>query len=554
MRQEKIMTDNKKKSNSLLVQGSILVMTSFISRLIGLCYRFPLTRIVGKIGMDYYGTAYSIYSILLVVSTYSVPTAISKMISEREAVKDYENSRRIFKGSLIAMTLVGLFMSLLFYFGADFLAGTVQTPMAASALRVLAPVLLVTSILGVVRGYFQGFNTMVPTAVSQIIEQIVNAVISVLAAYELVSYGNRVESLLNQPNMSSAYGAAGGTLGTVVGGIAALIFLLFILVPFLKSRKKRRSTTYKADSYRVILMIMIATVFPMVLNSIIYNIAPVAEMYVFKNIAVFQKYSSRQISLWWMAYSQEFMVIQNLPVTVASSLASPIVPSLAESYVQNDRKAIRAKTSSVTRFVMAIVLPMMVGMMVLSGPLLLLLFGDADHTSAMIMMLGALSVPFYSLSAMSSSILQGIDKLRIPVRNSIITLISHMGLLSILLLVFKMNIFAVVISYIFDGFLTAALNNIAVRKYTKTRYPIGKVFLIPLFSSVIMGLAVFAIYHVLFAITSRNAIAVVISVFAGILIYGLVILKTGGITESELKRLPKGDSLCGLARRLHLFP
>ncbi|MDD6352541.1 MAG: polysaccharide biosynthesis protein [Lachnospiraceae bacterium] len=548
--------ENKKSSsNSILVQGSILVVTSFVSRLIGLCYRFPLTRIVGKVGMDYYGTAYSIYSILLVISTYSVPTAISKMISEREAVGETENAKRIFKGSLILMTSVGLFMSLLFYFGADFLAASVQTPMAASALRVLAPVLLVTSIVGVIRGFFQGFNTMVPTAVSQIIEQIANAVVSVLAAYELYHYGDEVETLLNQPHMSSAYGAAGGTLGTVVGAIAALIFLLFLLVPFLKSRNRRKvRSNQRIESNQQILYIMLATIFPMVLNAIVYNITSVAEMYVFKNIAVVQKYSATQISLWWMAYSQEFIVVQNLPVTVANSLASPIVPSLAESYAQKDRKAIRSKINSTTRFIMAIVLPITVGMMVISGPIIQLLFGDGDITSARIMTLGALSVPFYSLSSLSSSMLQGINKLRIPVKVSLITLFAHMGLLTFLLLVFRMNIFAVVIAYIFDGFLMAFLNNIAVRKYTKTRYQVGKTFLIPLFSSVVMGAAVFAAYHILFAVLGRNSIATLVSILVGIIVYAAVILKTGGITENELKRLPKGNSLCRLARRMHLFP
>ncbi|MDY5705057.1 MAG: oligosaccharide flippase family protein, partial [Lachnospiraceae bacterium] len=111
------MSDQKKARNSIIVQGSVLVVTAFVTRIIGLLYRFPLTQIIGKTGNDYYSTAYSIYSILLIISSYSLPTAVSKMISEREAKGEYENARRIFKGSMIFAIIAGGLSSVILFFG-----------------------------------------------------------------------------------------------------------------------------------------------------------------------------------------------------------------------------------------------------------------------------------------------------------------------------------------------------------------------------------------------------------------------------------------------------
>lgn len=548
------MAQNKSSGKSILIQGSILVAASFISRLIGLIYRFPMVRIIGKVGMDYYGTAYSIYSILLIVSTYSVPTAISKMISERLAKGEEKNARKIFRASLVFSIVCGGAGTLIFLLGADFFAGIVQTPLSSIALRVLAPVLLVSSVVGALRGFFQGFNTMIPTAISQIIEQIANAVVSVAAAWSLYSYGKKSGALLMDKNLPYAYGAAGGTLGTVAGAVFALIFLIGLMAIYSgKHRKRRLRNGGPVMAYPEIVRLIIVTVIPIVLSSVVYNITSLAEMVVFKNIAAVQHYSSRQVSIWWTEYNQEYIVLQNVPIAVASSLASPSVPSLAESYVTGDKKGIQEKISSVTRFIMAIVLPITVGMFVLASPVMQVLFGDTDFTTSKIMMLGAVSIPFFSLSAMSSGILQGINKLKVPLMNSLVTLFAHMGLLAVLLLGFHLNIYAVVIANAFDGILMAVLNDYFVVRYSGVRYNVRRVFLAPAVSSVLMGVLVYAVYYILNALTRSTLIPFVISVFCGIVVYFVLIIKTGGITKRELLRLPGGTRLVSLARKMKIL-
>ena len=204
----------KQNGTNFLVQGSILAIASIISRIIGLIYRIPMTAIIGDVGNGYYGTAFEIYNIMLIISSYSLPLAVSKLVSAKLARRERKAIYQILKGSLLFALVTGTTVALIVYFGAEFFTGQVlNTPYSIFALRVLAPALVVVAILGVLRGFFQGMGTMMPSAISQILEQIVNAIVSVWAAYVLFSYGKKVGAVLGNPDdYAAAYGAAGGTL------------------------------------------------------------------------------------------------------------------------------------------------------------------------------------------------------------------------------------------------------------------------------------------------------------------------------------------------------
>ena len=160
-------TKNNSNSSNFLVQGSILAIASIISRIVGLIYRVPLTAIIGKSGNNYYGTAFEIYSIILIISSYSLPLAVSKLVATRMERGEVKNTMKVLKGSLLfAIISGGSFMCIVFFL-ADFFTEVLKTPLASIALRVLAPVILVVAVLGVFRGFFQGLHTMMPSAISQ---------------------------------------------------------------------------------------------------------------------------------------------------------------------------------------------------------------------------------------------------------------------------------------------------------------------------------------------------------------------------------------------------
>ena len=147
------------KSKSIVKQASILALAGILVRIIGVLYRSPLTALIGDEGNGYYSTAYNIYAMVLLISSYSIPTAISKLISEKLALHQYNNARKIFKCALIYITVVGGSAAILTFI----LAPWIVTENAVFALRILCPTIFLSGLVGVLRGYFQAYSTTVYT-------------------------------------------------------------------------------------------------------------------------------------------------------------------------------------------------------------------------------------------------------------------------------------------------------------------------------------------------------------------------------------------------------
>ncbi len=546
----------KRGDNAFLLQGSILAAASIISRVIGLIYRIPLTNIIGKQGNDYYGVAFEIYNIMLIISSYSIPLALSKLVATRMAKGQAKNAYRVFWGALVFAIITGGAAGLFAFFGADFLCGTLlQTPMAYIALKVLAPTLFIVAIVGVLRGFFQGLNTMVPSALSQILEQIMNAIVSVVAAYNLYNYGSKVAKIHNNPDYAPAFGAAGGTLGTLSGAVVALIIMLVIFYAYRRVWKKKlkRDHDRKPEGYGTITKTLIMTIIPVLLSTTLYNLVSIIDVGLFKNIATIQGYDKTLISEWWGTYTGEYRVIQNIPLSIASSIAASAVPSLSTAFHAGDKKGVQYQIHSATRFVMMISIPCAVGMAVLGKPIMMLLFSDSDQVSANLMLYGSVTVIVFGLSTLSNGLLQGIDRMKAPVINATIALALQAGVLALTMYLFHWGIYAVVAANAFYGLAMCVLNGIEVIRHTGTHQNIITTYVLPACASAVMGLAVWLVYQGIYMLVHHNSIATILSILVGIVVYAVILIVFGGITEAEIRRIPKGDLIVKICKKLHLL-
>ena len=426
------MSKKNKGASNALVQGSILAVASIISRIIGLIYRIPMQRILGDIGIGYYSTAFEIYNVMLIISSYSLPLAVSKMVSAQMAKKRRTATYQILKCALLFATISGTTVALILFFGGNFFATTLlNTPYSIFALRVLAPGLLVVAVLGVIRGFFQGLGTMMPSAVSQIIEQIVNAIVSVWAAYVLYRTGTRIGAVLgDKEHYAAAYGAAGGTLGTVLGSVAALLFVVFIFAIYMKvfKRQMKRERNVRVSSFGYTMKILVITVIPVLLSTTIYNISGIIDQGIFKQVALLQGYTQNDIDVWWGVYTGKYKLLINVPISIASAMAASFVPVLTGAYHRDDMEAVRGQINLSTRFIMVVAFPCAVGLAVFGLPIFNILFSSTRATNAeasLMMYVGAVAVVFYSLSTLSNGLLQGIDRLKIPVINAAISIVAH---------------------------------------------------------------------------------------------------------------------------------
>ena len=545
----------KKNDTSFLVQGSILAIASLVSRVIGLVYRIPLTAIIGDHGNDYYSCAYEIYSLLLLISSYSLPMAVSKMVSARISNGERQNAYRVFKGAMLFAAITGTIACVIVFFGAEELTRLFQTPLGVYALQVLAPTLIIVAVLGVFRGFFQGMGSMIPTAISQVIEQIVNAVISIAGAYLLFNAGRAVGKTRGDKSFGPAYAAAGGTLGTVLGALSALIFVGFIFLAYHKifKKKMKRDHSGKRESYRTVYKVLFVTIAPVILSATVYNISDFVDTALFNNVMAAQGFSKKEYASLLGIFQGQYSTMINVPLSISSALAASLVPSLVATVQTGNRKQVHNKINTVSRFNMLIAIPCAVGFITLAKPILNLLYFTQDNTTAARMLqMGALSVVFFCLSTVTNSVLQGLDDMMTPVKNAAISLVIHIVTLFLMLVVLKWNIYAVVLSKIIFSGAICILNAKALRDRIGYVQEKKKTFLIPTLASLIMGVIAIVI-HLIFELFAGPYIATIIALLAAVAAYGVSIVALGGITEEELLGMPKGAALVTICRRLHLI-
>lgn len=540
---------------NFLVQGSILAAAGILVRLIGMVYRIPLAKKIGDDGNGYYNAAYSIYSILLIMSSYSLPVAVSKMVSARLAKKEYRNSVKIFRAAMFYATAAGMAGFCALWFGADYFAARViKMPYSSYALKALAPTIWIMAYLGVLRGYFQGHSTMIPTAVSQIFEQIVNAVISIVAASVLFDVGVKSNLVYRDTEYSYAFGAAGGAIGTGAGALAALVFFLLLMAvyrPTMKKQVRRDQGTY-VEGYGVISRTMFVTILPIIVSSAIYNISNVVDNSIFGHVMEGLG-ESELTAAHWGVYMGRYHLLFNIPVAIANSLSSSLIPSLSRAAAGHDRKLIRSRISSAVRFSMIIAIPSAVGLTVLAEPVSNLLFSGMDNAMLVRMMiLGSSAVVFFSLSTVTNAVLQGINRMQAPIINSAVSLTVHVAILYGMLRVFRLGIYSVVYANILFAALVCVLNAVSIARAVRYRQEIVKTFLIPLLASAVMGAAALGTYRLCLK-AAGSAVSTAAAIAAAVAVYFVLLIKLRGVDEQELRGMPGGTRLLGLARKLHLM-
>lgn len=547
--------------NNFVIQGSILAIAGIVVRLIGMLYRIPLIDIIGKEGNGYYTSAFSVYSILLIVSSYSLPTAVSKMVASRIAVGQYRNSQKILKASLFYATAAGALASGVLWFGADGFSQMLGMPFCRYALKSLAPTVWVMAYLGVLRGYFQGHGTMVPTAVSQLLEQVVNAVVSIGAASLLVKKGMAADLVYGETEYASSFGAAGGTLGTGAGAVIALVFFLFLLFAYRPAmkRQRRKDKSKREDSYGRIVAVLTITILPIVLSSTIYNISSVLDNYLFASGLRALGQEDQMAELWGVF--GEYHLLFNIPVALASALSSSLIPTLANAAAMRDRKVVLQRTRTAIRFSMIIAIPAAVGLAVLAEPICNLLFAGHDNALLIkLMVAGSAAVVFFSLSTMTNAILQGTNHMGVPLIHSAVALILHIVSLLLFQRGMGLGIYSVVYSNVLFAFVVCVLNNLAIRRYLHYRQEYKKTFLAPILCSAVMGAAAFGVYTGIHSLLpdsmAAGRLGLMTALFpaiaAAMAIYGILLLRFGGFSNKELKEMPMGTRILGLARKLHI--
>lgn len=543
------------------MQAGILAMASMIVRVIGLLYRAPLTAIIGDEGNGYYGTAYNIYTIILMVSSYSMPSAISKLMAQKLAVGEYRNANRVFRCALTYGVLVGLVGSGLLFFGARFLVPDV----AVCVLQVFAPTVFLFGILGSMRGYFQARGSMVQTSVSQILEQLANAVVSIAAAWLLMQTAVGAD-----PTRRAQLGAMGSALGTGAGVLIALLFMVFC---FRRSKEGRKAeilsdATGKEEKYRIFLRDTILVITPFMLSGVIMNLTTSLNQTIYMRMLIDLKGAGETATTTlYGIFSNKAVVISNIPISIATAVSSAIIPGISAAYARRDETGARRQVGNAIRITSIIAIPSAVGLAVLARPITMLMFPQMEslELASSLLSLLAVAVIFYSISTITNAALQSIGRMNLPLISAGIALVVQTVVLVLLLRFTDLDVRALVLVSILYSVMIFAVNQYYLRRFLGIRQDVRRDYLQPLVCAALMGAAAKTVYYLVSMAAEpmrnllkgfyfRNLAATAAALLAAVLVYGYTMVRSGTIRRKDLLSMPKGQLLVRLMEKLHWLP
>lgn len=543
-------SSTNKKTNSFVLQAGILAAAGMIVKVIGLIYRSPLLSIIGLEGNNYYSAAINIYTIILLISSYSIPSAISKVIAQRLAFKEYRNAQKVFHCALLYVLIVGGIAAVFTYVAAPFLVS--KNPNATAALRVLAPTIFFSGFLGVLRGYFQAHSSMVHTSISQILEQIMNAVVSILAAYLLIRMVSSQDT-----TTQAVYGSAGSAIGTGAGVLTGLLFMfgMYMLNRNYIHKRMTRDYSRHEESYGEIFKVIFTIVTPFILSTFIYNCSTVVNMYIYYYVMDYKQVDTVLYGNQYGIFSTQAVAVVNIPIAIASAMSSATIPSVSTTYARKEYARTREQVTKAIQMTMLVSIPAMVGMAVLARPIMRFIFPQKDSLDMASGLLATLSVTvvLYGLSTLTNAVLQGIGRVNTPVIHAVIALVIQVAGLMAILMFTDLDTYALACANIIYSLVMCLLNQWSVHKHLKYKLDYVKIFLKPGAAALVMGIVAFGVYHGLYLLIPVSRLVLLIAIGIAVCVYFAVLLLIGGVSESELKAFPKGMMLVHYAKKFHLL-
>ncbi|WP_418791336.1 putative polysaccharide biosynthesis protein [Phosphitispora sp. TUW77] len=496
------------KTHSFLKGAAILALAGLVSKVLGALYRIPFFRVVGAEGMGLYQMAYPIYTMLLAISSAGIPVAVSKIISENAARRNFGGIRRSFAVSLIFVALLSGFQSIMLYKSAVFLAVNVfHVPAAVYSIRAIAPAVFFVGMMSVFRGYFQGFQEMTPTALSQVLEQFIRVATVLVGAYIFLSAG--IE-----------YASAAATFGAVTGGAGGLLFLigLYFIRPYFKitSSGYIGSSRQYFQSILFIIYRLCMLALPISLGALVLPLMQTLDAVTVPGRLQLAGYSISRSSQLYGQLTGVAITLINLPTVFTVSLASSLVPAISRGLERRSFDDVKRQIKTSMEITMLVCIPAVAGLIVLASPISNFLFRCPEAGLPLAVL--APAALFLGLHQTTTGILQGMGKTFVPVINLALGVFVKLIINYTLVPLPQIGIVGAAVGTTAGFLLSSYMNYLHIRSYLGGVLDYRKILLKPVFAATIMAVGTYFAYSQSTVILGSDW-ATVAAVFIGIIVY-----------------------------------
>lgn len=530
-----------KSSNSKFLKGTmILAASSIVVKIIGSVNWIILSRVLGGEGIGLYQMGFPIYLMAITVSSAGIPVAISIITSEKLANNDYRGAKRVFNVSLRLLLLTGLLFSSALFFGAGWMieSGFIKDARAYYSIIALAPAVFFVTFLASFRGYLQGWQIMMPTAVSEVVEQLMRVFTMLLFAYMLMPYG-------------LAKAAGGASMGAAVGAFCALLVLMWFyrrLKRQMHDAMAQQDLSQPEEGAWHIIKRLLKLALPVSLTSLMLPVGANLDLFIVPQRLEVAGFTVRHATELFGYLTGMAVPLVNLATIFTASMTISLVPSISESKALGDTDSIRSKIRLAFRVAMIISLPCFMGLFFLAEKVAGLIY-DAPGAAGAIQTM-SIGILFLGLHQISTGVLQGLGRTAIPVANMILACVVKVLLGWWLTAIPSMGIKGASLATVADFAVAAVLNMYFIYKFTGYSFSFASVFR-PLLASSVMGAAIYAVL----AVTSdMGAWAVLFAMVVAVPVYGASLLACGGLCKEDLDNIPfVGRRLLALGQRFGLF-
>ncbi len=527
------------RKKQTFMKGVLIMMgAQLLIKVMGFVYRIILTNFpqFGNEGNSYYGSGYRVYMFILAIATTGIPNTISKIVSEKVAVGDSRGAHRIFKVALLLFSIIGLVFSFGLYGFADYIAVNVlANPGVELTMKVLAPAVFFCAVSAVFKGYFVGLSDMALTSKSQIIDQIVNSIGSVVFVSMLL-------------NTSPEVMAAGSTLGTT---LATAVSLIYILMYYFRNKKdiakeiEEAPKTVKARKRDIVKQIL-KYVIPISFGSVIVTIANMIDlMTVIQGLTKYGYVIDKANEIFGIILGKVDILI-SLPLSINIAFSTALVPAVSAAMAQKNKKEAKRKIKFSLKISSMIAFPCAVGLCVLANPIIKMLFPTTPD-GGYLLQVAAWTVVFSVIAQTAYGGLHGIGKMLVPGICLLFGVIVKY-VMNVTLIPVYGEVIAVLSTVVYQ-IVAATLAVTLLFKYLKEKMEITDIFLKPAICSLVMGVVTIISYNLVLSLAKSNMIATLTSIVFAMITYLISLVLFKALDESEIEELPKGNKINKILRK-----
>lgn len=511
----------------------ILSIAGLVSKVISVFYIPILQRILGLSGYGIYQNCYEVFLFAYAVTNLGTQPAIAKVVAELSALGKHEDAIRTLKISKMMLALAGGAISIFLMIFAFPIGNMIGNPEASYGIMMLAPSIFVTSILSSYRGYFQGKSSMKAIAVSQVLEQIINILVSLTCAFFLVK-------------ITIAYGSAGGTVGTSVGALVACLYMVYVYKCEQfeeKAYEAAKKGHYKRIRTKSIIRKLVRYGLPITLSSGLQNFGSLVDMVNVNSRLAHAGFTLSQAQELYGILGR-YKTLLSVPLIIVTSLATTVLPAVAAAMALKNKKEVRRNTNFAFRITFIITIPAAVGLSCLASQVFELLYGTSEGYG--LMMIGSVVLVIQAIVQIQTTILQSVNKLYYVLVTFCIGITAKIIANFILVGIPSINILGVVAGNFLWFLIPMILNQIELKKTLKIKISLIRNLTMPLIASLVMASVVLILEKpsdVFITLSGggyiiRSCITLFIIAVGGFVYLYLMIL-LGGIRKTDL------DSISG---------